>query len=103
MNGAPLLRAKHALVFGAGGSIGAAVAKEFAAEGAEVFLSGRTRSPVEDVAKDIEKAGGCAHIAELDALDDSAVNEYIKDITRQAGSIDNILDSTGPQARQNGK
>jgi len=47
-------------VFGAGGSIGAAVAKEFAAEGAEVFLSGRTRSHVEEVANDIEKAGGCA-------------------------------------------
>ena len=31
----PILRGKHAVVFGAGGSIGAAVAKEFAAEGAE--------------------------------------------------------------------
>jgi len=102
MNGAPLLKGKHAVVFGAGGSIGAAVAKEFAAERAEVFLSGRTRSPVEDVAKDIEKAGGCAHVAELDALDDSAVNEYIKDITRQARSVDIVLDATGPQAMQYG-
>ena len=36
--GAPILEGKHAVVFGAGGSIGAAVAREFAAEGAEVFL-----------------------------------------------------------------
>ena len=36
------LQGKYAVVFGAGGSVGAAVAKEFAAEGAEVFLAGRT-------------------------------------------------------------
>ncbi len=40
MSSSQVLVAKHAVVFGAGGSIGAAVAKEFAAEGAEVFLAG---------------------------------------------------------------
>lgn len=39
MNSTPILKGKHAVVFGAGGSIGTAVAKEFASEGAEVFLS----------------------------------------------------------------
>jgi NAD(P)-dependent dehydrogenase (short-subunit alcohol dehydrogenase family) len=38
-----MLQGKRATVFGAGGSIGAAVAREFAAEGAEVFLCGRTQ------------------------------------------------------------
>src|SRR5204863_419047 len=42
-----MLQGKRAVIFGAGGSIGAAVASEFAAEGAEVFLAGRTRSNVE--------------------------------------------------------
>ena len=37
MNSAAVLKGRHAVVFGAGGTIGAAVAKEFAAEGAEVF------------------------------------------------------------------
>jgi shikimate 5-dehydrogenase len=41
-----ILQEKNAVVFGAGGSIGAAVAKEFAAEGAKVFLAGRTQSSV---------------------------------------------------------
>jgi NAD(P)-dependent dehydrogenase (short-subunit alcohol dehydrogenase family) len=36
MNSAAVLKGRHAVVFGAGGTIGAAVAKEFAAEGAEV-------------------------------------------------------------------
>jgi len=53
-----ILKGKHAVVFGAGGSIGSAVAKEFAAEGAEVFLSGRRKSSVEVVAKEIVAKGG---------------------------------------------
>jgi short-subunit dehydrogenase len=53
MNSATVLHGKHAVIFGASGTIGSAVAKEFAKEGAEVFLSGRTRSNVETLAKDI--------------------------------------------------
>jgi NADP-dependent 3-hydroxy acid dehydrogenase YdfG len=45
----------QAVVFGAGGSIGSAIAKEFAKEGAEVFLSGRTESTLEAVAKQIAR------------------------------------------------
>lgn len=58
MNSTPILLSKHAAVFGASGSIGAAVAREFAAEGAEVFLSGRTGAAVEAVAKQIIANGG---------------------------------------------
>ena len=47
-----MLQGKSAVVFGAGGSIGSAVAKEFAAEGAEVFLAGRTRSNLDPVERD---------------------------------------------------
>jgi NAD(P)-dependent dehydrogenase (short-subunit alcohol dehydrogenase family) len=45
-----MLEGKHAVVFGGGGSIGAAVAKELATEGAEVFLGGRTSASVEAAA-----------------------------------------------------
>lgn len=58
MNTARILQGKHAVIFGAGGSIGAAVAGEFSAQGAEVFLSGRTKSSVEAVAKKIMAEGG---------------------------------------------
>ena len=49
----PILADKNAVVFGAGGSIGAAVAKAFAAEGARVFLAGRTKSSLEAAVKQI--------------------------------------------------
>jgi NAD(P)-dependent dehydrogenase (short-subunit alcohol dehydrogenase family) len=98
MNGSAVLQGKHAAVFGAGGSIGAAVAKEFAAEGAEVFLSGRSLSQVDDVARQITTAGGCAHTAAVDVLDDAGVNEYVRGVAKQAGTLDIVVDATGPRA-----
>jgi NAD(P)-dependent dehydrogenase (short-subunit alcohol dehydrogenase family) len=102
MNSIPVLNGKHAVVFGAAGTIGAAVAREFAAAGAEVFLSGRTRSNVEAVAKQITSNGGRAHAAVVDTLDDAAVNHYIDSVVSEAGTIDIILDAAGPLAKEYG-
>src|SRR5262245_58031353 len=68
---------KRAVVFGAGGSIGAAVATELAREGAEVFLAGRTASSVKAVENHIIDAGGRAHADVIDALDVAAVDGYL--------------------------
>src|SRR5262245_11137034 len=95
MNSKSILRGKNAVVVGAGGSIGAAVAKEFAVEGAEVFLAGRTKSTVEAVAKEIADAGGRAHVAALDSTDDTAVNQFIDNIATKAGKIDILIDVAG--------
>jgi NAD(P)-dependent dehydrogenase (short-subunit alcohol dehydrogenase family) len=45
-----LLEHKNAIVYGGGGSVGGAVARTFAREGAKVFLAGRTLARVEAVA-----------------------------------------------------
>ena len=58
-----LLEGKNAVIYGGGGSIGGAVARTFAREGANVFLAGRTREPLEMVASDIEKAGGRVEVS----------------------------------------
>jgi NAD(P)-dependent dehydrogenase (short-subunit alcohol dehydrogenase family) len=89
-------------VFGAGGTIGAAVAKEFAAEGAQVFLVGRTKSKLERVAAQIAESDGRAHIHVVDSLDEGAVNEYIDGVVRRTGKIDIILDAAGPLAKEYG-
>jgi NAD(P)-dependent dehydrogenase (short-subunit alcohol dehydrogenase family) len=83
-----LLKDKNAVIYGAGGSIGGAVAKEFAREGARVFLAGRTRNPLEAVAAGISSAGGSAEVAVLDALDEEAVDEHARAMASEAGSID---------------
>src|SRR5256885_150181 len=63
-----MLQDKVAVIYGAGGAIGGAVAHAFAAEGARLFLTGRHRAPVEIVAKDIVSAGGSAEVAAVEAL-----------------------------------
>ena len=83
-----LLKDKNAVIYGAGGSIGGAVAKEFAREGARVFLAGRARDPLEAVAAGISSAGGSAEVAVLDALDEEAVDEHARAMASEAGSID---------------
>src|ERR687890_310973 len=83
-----LLENKNAIIYGAGGSIGGAVAREFAREGARVFLAGRTREKLDTVASDIASAGGSAEVAVLDALDERAVDEHTGAVVSEAGSID---------------
>jgi len=102
MSSTQILKGKQAVVFGAGGSIGSAVAKEFATEGAEVFLSGRTKSTVEALAAQIIAIGGSAHAAAIDTFDDAAVNQYIDGIVKRTSKIDIILDAAGPLAKEYG-
>ena len=98
----PLLTHKHAVIFGAGGAVGTAVAKEFAAQGATVFLSGRTLGTVEQVAEEIHKDGGVAYAAGVDALDEQAVNAYLDRVVQEARSIDILLNVMGPQPKDYG-
>jgi 3-oxoacyl-[acyl-carrier protein] reductase len=98
----PLLTHKHAVIFGAGGAVGTAVAKEFAAQGATVFLSGRRLAAVEQVAADIQKDGGIAYAAGVDALDEQAVQAYLARVAQEGGSIDILLNATGPQPKDYG-
>jgi 3-oxoacyl-[acyl-carrier protein] reductase len=102
MTTSQMLQGKRAVVFGAGGSIGSAVASELASEGAEVFLAGRTAASVEVVAKRINAAGGQANSAVIDALNGPAVEEYIGSIAQQVGSIDIEFNATGPRIGEYG-
>ncbi|MFF4348608.1 SDR family NAD(P)-dependent oxidoreductase [Streptomyces sp. NPDC001530] len=80
-----LLTDKTAVIYGAGGSIGGAVARTFAREGARVHLVGRTGETLDAVAKDIAAAGGHAETAVLDALDEAAVEAHIASLDTEAG------------------
>jgi 3-oxoacyl-[acyl-carrier protein] reductase len=83
-----LLEHKNAVIYGGGGSIGGAVARAFGREGATVFLAGRTRAKLESVAREIRSAGGTAETAEVDALDEKAVDEHADAVAAEAGGID---------------
>jgi NAD(P)-dependent dehydrogenase (short-subunit alcohol dehydrogenase family) len=87
-----MLKDKVAVIYGAGGAIGGAVARAFAREGARVFLTGRHRTPVEVVAKEI---GGSAEVAEVDAVDEGAVDRYLRYVVGVAGRVDISFDAVG--------
>ncbi|SFW92235.1 SDR family NAD(P)-dependent oxidoreductase [Amycolatopsis australiensis] len=77
-----LLAGKNAIIYGAGGRIGAAVATAFAEDGAKVFLAGRTRARLEEVAARI---GAAAEVAEVDALDEAAVDAHADAVAARGG------------------
>jgi NAD(P)-dependent dehydrogenase (short-subunit alcohol dehydrogenase family) len=90
-----MLKDKVAVIYGAGGAIGGAVARAFASEGANLFLTGRHPSPVEVVARDIVAAGGSAEAAEVDALDEQAVDKHLQSVTDTAGRVDISFNAVG--------
>jgi 3-oxoacyl-[acyl-carrier protein] reductase len=98
----PPLARKSAVIFGAGGDVGSAVASEFAAQGATLFLSGRRLASIQQLADDIHNDGGLAHAAEVDALDEPAVNRYLDRVAQEAESIDILVNLTGPQPQSFG-
>jgi NAD(P)-dependent dehydrogenase (short-subunit alcohol dehydrogenase family) len=90
-----MLKDKVAVIYGAGGGIGSAVGRTFAAEGAKLFLTGRHLAAVEIVAKEIVAAGGSAEAAELDALDEDAVDVHLQSVIDAAGRIDISFNAVG--------
>lgn len=92
-----LLEDKNAVIYGAGGGIGSAIARAFAREGATVFLAGLTLAKVEAVAKNVSIDGGVAEAAQVDALNEQAVEEHITKVTEKAGRIDILFNAIGMQ------
>jgi NAD(P)-dependent dehydrogenase (short-subunit alcohol dehydrogenase family) len=90
-----LLKNKVAVIYGAGGAIGGAVARAFASEGARLFLTGRFQAPVKAVAKDIVSAGGSAEAAEVNALDEQAVDKHLQSVIDKAGRVDISFNAIG--------
>src|SRR5262245_22352083 len=83
-----LLEGKNAIIYGAGGSIGSAVARTFVREGAQVHLVGRTREPLAALAAEL---GDAAHVAVFDVLDEQAVDEHARAVGRIDVSFNLIM------------
>jgi NAD(P)-dependent dehydrogenase (short-subunit alcohol dehydrogenase family) len=90
-----MLKDKVAVIYGAGGAIGGAVARAFGSEGAQLFLTGRSLAPVEVVAENVVAAGGSAEAAEVDALDERVVDEHLGSVIDSAGRVDISFNAIG--------
>ena len=99
-----MLKDKVAVIYGAGGAIGGAVARAFASEGARVFLTGRRREPIEAMAEDISAHGGIAETDAVDALDEAAVGKHLRSVVDRAGCLDISFNAVGlPNATSLGR
>jgi NADP-dependent 3-hydroxy acid dehydrogenase YdfG len=66
----------------------AAVARTCAREGATVFLAGRRAATLDEAAAEVAAAGGTAHTAVVDALDEAAVDRHLAEVVERVGSVD---------------
>ena len=95
-----MLKNKVAVIYGAAGGIGSAVARAFADEGAKVFLTGHHGAAVEAVAKDIVASGGSAEAAKVDALNEQAIDEHLRSVIDKVGRVDISFNAVGiPDAK----
>ena len=88
IQGQNLLDGKVAVIYGAAGGVGSAVAKAFAREGASLFLAGRTESSLNPVAKEISNAGGVADVSKVDALSPESVDAHLQNVVAKSGKLD---------------
>jgi NAD(P)-dependent dehydrogenase (short-subunit alcohol dehydrogenase family) len=89
-----LLHDKTAIVYGAAGPVGAAVAGAFAREGARVVLAGRTQQTLAKVADQIRDAGGAAQTAVVDVTDRAAMQAHAAEVAAANGGIDVAFNAT---------
>jgi 3-oxoacyl-[acyl-carrier protein] reductase len=85
----------NAVIYGASESLGGAVASALARAGAKVFLTARDVRKARRVADSILATGGLAEAAEVDALDEAAVNRHAAAVAQKAGTLDvsfNLID-----------
>jgi NAD(P)-dependent dehydrogenase (short-subunit alcohol dehydrogenase family) len=99
---AGLLAGKRAVIYGAAGAMGSAVAHAFAREGARLFLAGRTPERVQQLADELARSGASVTAAGLDALDRTAVEKHLDQVIHAAGGIDisfNLIGLGGNQGQ----
>jgi 3-oxoacyl-[acyl-carrier protein] reductase len=95
-----ILKNKNAIIYGGGGSLGGAVARALAREGATVFLASRHIASLQKVKDDIIQAGGKVETAEVNALDEKSVNNHLSQVVAKAGSVDISFNLIGFEVKQ---
>jgi 3-oxoacyl-[acyl-carrier protein] reductase len=90
-----VLNNKNAIIYGAGGSLGGAVARAFANAGAKIFLTGRNIASLQKVADDIIAAGGSAEIDIVDGFDEKSINSHLESVVTRTGSVDISFNAVG--------
>lgn len=94
------LAGKKALVTGATRGIGKAVADEFLALGAEVFIAARTEKEVSTLLAEAEKAGSPLHGCTADLSREDDRQKLIREVSSVWSSLDILVNNAGTNIRK---
>lgn len=90
---------KVAVVTGASGAIGGAIAWRLGYEGAEVFLGGRNTEKLSSLAESMMKQRIHAHMIVLDVTDVNSIDGVVADVVSQVGKVDILVNCAGGSTR----
>ena len=83
-----LLKNRRAIVYGATGAVGGAVARAFAREGAVVVLAARRTGPLHDLQAELQRGGGVAEAMTVDASDPADIERHLEQAAARVGPVD---------------
>ena len=89
------LAGQTALITGGGRGIGRAIATAYAKAGANVCVTARTGSEIEQVVAEIQAAGGRAVAVTCDVSDRASVESMIEQTIQQLGRLDILVNNAG--------
>jgi 3-oxoacyl-[acyl-carrier protein] reductase len=84
-----------AIITGGGGGFGRAIALRFAAEGAAVTVTSRTKTQLDETVRQIDSAGGRALALQGDATDRSDVARVVLETERDFGPVTIVVNNAG--------
>ncbi len=92
---AGLLKTHVAIITGGGGGFGRAIALRFAAEGAAVTVTSRTKTQLDETVRQITSAGGHALALPGDATNGSDVARVVRETEQALGPVTILVNNAG--------
>ena len=97
---ATAIKDKRVLITGASSGIGLETAIRVGEAGGTVILVSRTREKLEEVAKQVEDAGGTAHVHPADLSDLEDIERMAKEVIDEHGGVDVLINNAGRSIRR---
>ena len=94
------IRGKKILITGASSGIGLETALRVGEAGGEVLLVSRTREKLEEVAVQVEEAGGIAHVHPADLSDLDDIDRLAQEVLDEHGGVDVLVNNAGRSIRR---
>jgi NAD(P)-dependent dehydrogenase (short-subunit alcohol dehydrogenase family) len=94
------IRGRTAVITGASSGIGRAAAKRIAAAGGIAILVARSTEKLETTRREIEEAGGIAHVHPCDLSDLDAIDALVERILAEHGPVEVLVNNAGRSIRR---